>query len=106
MPASANRLFRRIGRFGRSTNRYYSYPCIVIFESPYYSPNTVITEMAPECARERRYTDDSPPAESLPEAPGTAPFDPTPQEVVDRMLRLRGEVRDVLYDLGAGDGRW
>ena len=35
-----------------------------------------------------------------------APFVPTPQEVVDRMLRL-AEVSadDVVYDLGCGDGR-
>jgi SAM-dependent methyltransferase len=35
-----------------------------------------------------------------------APFDPTPQEIVDRMLTLAG-VRDgdLLYDLGSGDGR-
>jgi precorrin-6B methylase 2 len=35
-----------------------------------------------------------------------APFDPTPQEVVDRMLALAGIHKgDVVYDLGAGDGR-
>jgi precorrin-6B methylase 2 len=35
-----------------------------------------------------------------------APFDPTPQEVVDRMLALAGiQKADVVYDLGAGDGR-
>jgi SAM-dependent methyltransferase len=41
-----------------------------------------------------------------PDAPHLAPYVPTPQEVVDRMLRL-GEVRkgDVVYDLGCGDGR-
>jgi SAM-dependent methyltransferase len=35
-----------------------------------------------------------------------APFVPTPQEVVDRMLEL-AQVRqgDLLYDLGSGDGR-
>lgn len=35
-----------------------------------------------------------------------APFVPTPQEVVDRMLKL-AEVKseDVIYDLGCGDGR-
>jgi predicted RNA methylase len=35
-----------------------------------------------------------------------APFVPSPQEVVDRMLEL-AEVSqgDLLYDLGAGDGR-
>ncbi len=40
------------------------------------------------------------------DAPQLAPYVPTPQEVVDRMLRL-GEVRkgDVVYDLGCGDGR-
>ena len=35
-----------------------------------------------------------------------APFDPTPQEVVDRMLILAGiKNGDLLYDLGSGDGR-
>jgi hypothetical protein len=35
-----------------------------------------------------------------------APFDPTPQEVVDRMLALGGiKPGDLLYDLGSGDGR-
>ncbi len=40
-------------------------------------------------------------------APGQlAPFDPTPQEVVDRMLALAAVKKgDVVYDLGAGDGR-
>ena len=35
-----------------------------------------------------------------------APFDPTPREVVERMLLLANvKSGDVLYDLGAGDGR-
>src|SRR5678815_4388665 len=35
-----------------------------------------------------------------------APFVPTPQEVVDRMLELaQVSQEDVLYDLGSGDGR-
>jgi precorrin-6B methylase 2 len=35
-----------------------------------------------------------------------APFDPTPQEVVERMLTLAAvKKNDVVYDLGAGDGR-
>jgi ubiquinone/menaquinone biosynthesis C-methylase UbiE len=35
-----------------------------------------------------------------------APYVPTPQEVVDRMLRLAGVTKgDVVYDLGCGDGR-
>lgn len=40
------------------------------------------------------------------ESPYIAPYVPTPQEVVDRMLQL-AEVRDddLVYDLGSGDGR-
>lgn len=35
-----------------------------------------------------------------------APFVPSPQEVVDRMLGLAGVTsKDVVYDLGCGDGR-
>jgi precorrin-6B methylase 2 len=35
-----------------------------------------------------------------------APFDPTPEEVVDRMLALAGVHKgDLVYDLGTGDGR-
>lgn len=35
-----------------------------------------------------------------------APFVPTPQDVVDRMLELAGvTANDVVYDLGCGDGR-
>src|SRR5262245_32602940 len=35
-----------------------------------------------------------------------APFVPTPQEVVDRMLELaQVSQEDILYDLGSGDGR-
>lgn len=43
---------------------------------------------------------------SAKEAPFLAPYVPTPQDVVDRMLAL-GEVtsKDVVYDLGCGDGR-
>jgi len=39
-------------------------------------------------------------------SPYVAPFLPTPQEVVDRMLEL-AEVnqRDLVYDLGSGEGR-
>jgi tRNA/tmRNA/rRNA uracil-C5-methylase (TrmA/RlmC/RlmD family) len=38
--------------------------------------------------------------------PRLAPFVPTPQDVVERMLKLAGVTkRDVVYDLGCGDGR-
>jgi SAM-dependent methyltransferase len=39
-------------------------------------------------------------------AQSLAPFVPTPQDVVERMLKLAGVTkRDVVYDLGCGDGR-
>lgn len=41
-----------------------------------------------------------------PDAPQLAPYVPTPQEVVDRMLALAGVTRtDTVIDLGCGDGR-
>ena len=41
-----------------------------------------------------------------PEAPQLAPYVPTPQDVVDRMLALAGVGKgDVVLDLGCGDGR-
>jgi len=41
-----------------------------------------------------------------PDAPQLAPYVPTPQDVVDRMLTLAGVTRnDVVFDLGCGDGR-
>ncbi|MGH7855365.1 MAG: SAM-dependent methyltransferase [Candidatus Binatia bacterium] len=68
---------------------------------------TVITEVAPGIVRqERRYTEDSPTDTRVREPGQLAPFDPTPQEVVDRMLVLADVRRnDAIYDLGSGDGR-
>jgi SAM-dependent methyltransferase len=41
-----------------------------------------------------------------PDAPNLAPYVPTPQDVVDRMLALAGVTKtDVVLDLGCGDGR-
>ena len=46
------------------------------------------------------------PAAKRPEAPQLAPYVPTPQDVVERMLTLAGvRKRDVVFDLGCGDGR-
>lgn len=45
-------------------------------------------------------------ASQLPAQQSLAPYVPTPQEVVERMLELAGVTRnDVVYDLGCGDGR-
>lgn len=46
------------------------------------------------------------PLPARPAAPSLAPYIPTPQEVVDRMLALAKVTRrDVVVDLGCGDGR-
>jgi precorrin-6B methylase 2 len=79
----------------------------VIIGVPYVVGTTVITEVAPGVVRaERRYVEESPadmPERSLDRL---APFDPTPQEVVERILALAGvRKNDLIYDLGAGDGR-
>jgi tRNA G37 N-methylase Trm5 len=45
-------------------------------------------------------------APKRPDAPQLAPYVPTPQEVVDRMLILAGvQKSDFVVDLGCGDGR-
>jgi precorrin-6B methylase 2 len=45
-------------------------------------------------------------AQKRPDAPQLAPYVPTPQDVVDRMLALAGVGKsDVVVDLGCGDGR-
>ncbi len=45
-------------------------------------------------------------AQKKPDAPQLAPYVPTPQDVVDRMLALAGvQKTDFVVDLGCGDGR-
>ena len=45
-------------------------------------------------------------AQKRPDAPQLAPYVPTPQEVVDRMLALANVTKnDFVVDLGCGDGR-
>jgi len=63
--------------------------------------------MAPGVLQEERRYVDQPPAGSPPtRGDQLAPFDPMPQEVVDRMLWLaKVKAGDLLYDLGTGDGR-
>ncbi|HLN88130.1 MAG TPA: class I SAM-dependent methyltransferase [Candidatus Limnocylindrales bacterium] len=80
---------------------------IAIVDVPYFDGTTVITQVAPGVVMEERRYAENPPADSRTRASGQlAPFDPTPQDVVDRMLALAAvKPGDVLYDLGAGDGR-
>lgn len=57
--------------------------------------SSALTAQAPQTPPARR-----------PDAPQLAPYVPTPQEVVDRMLALAGVGKnDVVMDLGCGDGR-
>jgi precorrin-6B methylase 2 len=83
------------------------HPGILIIEVPHFVESTVVTSYAPGVVRaDRRLVAES--SGGAPErGPGQlAPFDPTPQEVVERMLKLaRVKGDDVLYDLGSGDGR-
>jgi precorrin-6B methylase 2 len=83
------------------------HPGILIIEVPHFVESTVVTSYAPGVVRaDRRLIEES--SGRAPERrPGQlAPFDPTPQEVVERMLKLaRVKGDDVLYDLGSGDGR-
>jgi SAM-dependent methyltransferase len=45
-------------------------------------------------------------AAAVSQRPTLAPYVPTPQDVVDRMLKLANVTKDdVVYDLGSGDGR-
>jgi precorrin-6B methylase 2 len=80
---------------------------IVIIEVPRYVDPGGIPPVMPGSSWVEPGLYADPPASSRTHAPGQlAPFDPTPQEVVDTMLALAGVKKgDVVYDLGAGDGR-
>jgi len=85
---------------------FHRHPGILFFDVPFVVGTPVISQIAPGVITDRRYLD-RPPSEAGMRDPGQlAPFDPTPQEVVERMLALAVVKRgDVIYDLGSGDGR-
>jgi SAM-dependent methyltransferase len=87
---------------------FHRHPGVIFIDEPFFwGGPTVITQVAPGVVQaERRYIDGSPGDTRL-RVPGQlAPFDPTPQEVVERMLALVAVKKsDVIYDLGSGDGR-
>jgi precorrin-6B methylase 2 len=87
---------------------FHRHPGVIFIDEPFFwGGPTVITQVAPGVVQaERRYFDGSPGDTRL-RVPGQlAPFDPTPQEVVERMLALVAVKKsDVIYDLGSGDGR-
>jgi precorrin-6B methylase 2 len=87
---------------------FHRHPGVIFIGEPFiWGGPTIITQVAPGVVQaERRYFDGSP-ADTRLGVPGQlAPFDPTPQEVVERMLALAAVRKsDVIYDLGSGDGR-
>jgi hypothetical protein len=80
---------------------------VIVFGLPFVSESIVVTQVAPGVLhQERRRVEEVPPLDSSREGASLAPFDPTPQEVVDRMLALAAIKKgDVIYDLGSGDAR-
>jgi precorrin-6B methylase 2 len=81
---------------------------ILIVDVPTFPDVTVTTsQYAPTGGWIPPHWTDGQPADSRLRAPGQlAPFDPTPQEIVERMLALAGVKKDdLVYDLGSGDGR-
>lgn len=81
-------------------------PTVVFVDVPPYD-STVITQYAPgNVPQEPVVADDSRTDVRTRTRGQLAPFDPTPNEVVDRMLVLaRLKKSDIVYDLGCGDGR-
>jgi len=87
---------------------FHRHPGVVILGVPsgFYG-SSVITQYAPGYLPSQSRLSDNEPGEARTREPGQlAPFDPTPREVVERMLSLAGvKPGDVVYDLGSGDGR-
>jgi SAM-dependent methyltransferase len=92
-----------LGQYG-----YYPYQAgTAIIEVPALSNSTATSSNVPGLPAEHFAPApllERPSVRAIPEQ--LAPFDPTPTEVVDRMLAL-GSIKtgDLLYDLGSGDGR-
>ncbi|HEX2931598.1 MAG TPA: class I SAM-dependent methyltransferase, partial [Candidatus Binatia bacterium] len=87
---------------------FWRYPRFAFYDVPYFvDSGTVITQVAPGVIRADRDQSEESPSDQQTRGPGQlAPFDPTPQDVVERMLTLAAVKKgDVIYDLGAGDGR-
>lgn len=77
---------------------------VILGGSSGFYGTTVVTQYVPEFAPAPTRSSDSEPATREPGQ--LAPFDPTPRDVVERMLTLAGVKQgDVVYDLGSGDGR-
>ena len=97
--------FHHFGRPFVSTVHPRQNGILIINDVPDVVETTVTIEVAPAIIYPPPV---SPGQQSIPgrSADQFAPFDPTPQEVVERLLVL-GDVKkgDTVYDLGSGDGR-
>lgn len=102
------RFFLGVSPFHPHRNWFFKHRRGVVFVGflPEAAP-VVITQVAPGVIQAERAPVEEAPAESRTRRPGQlAPFDPMPQEVVERMLVVAGIKKgDVVYDLGSGDGR-
>jgi protein-L-isoaspartate O-methyltransferase len=99
--------WRGYPRFYRSSNWYWGgYPGSVDIDVSDYSPGAPVPWEPPAGPG---YPDQYAPAPAqsrVRNAGQLAPYDPMPAEVVERMLMLAAVTKDdVVYDLGAGDGR-
>jgi len=83
------------------------FPGVVFVDAFPWAAPTVITQVAPGVLQAERRPVEESAGDGQTRGPGQlAPFDPTPQEVVERMLSLAAVKKgDIVYDLGAGDGR-
>jgi SAM-dependent methyltransferase len=79
----------------------------LIIEVPEFAGTSVTSSYVPSAPPMGRRDAEGPRGVTYDRGPGRiAPFDPTPGEVVERMLALaKIKKHDVLYDLGSGDGR-
>ena len=80
---------------------------ILLLDVPSVDVTTETTPFVPTEGWPQPPANGSPRTDARVRSPGQlAPFDPTSHEVADRMLALAGVRKgDVVYDLGAGDGR-
>jgi precorrin-6B methylase 2 len=96
--------FHRFPYYNRS---FYRHPGVLIIEVPQFVGTSVTSNYVPNVAPADRGYVEGPSGTTYERGSGrVAPFDPTPGEIVERMLTLAKLKRDdVLYDLGSGDGR-
>src|ERR1051325_10004309 len=86
---------------------FFHHPASVVFVDVPAFDSTVMTQYVPGNVQQEPVVADDPRPDVGTRTRGqVAPFDPTPNEVVDRMLTLaKLKNCDGVYDLGSGDGR-